>query len=154
MASPTQVRQFLAYWFQLGKQLVIHNGQRRIHPQSVIAGDRYSDEFESCWEQAVCYSYSSYLEGTHTTIAELLTPTWEVVVCARCPMPVPMKVAGIPTGVCPCHDLQTWPNTETLPPRSPINVREGLLEICNRLGRDPETSHTHQPVSGLKTTAN
>ncbi|MEB3292577.1 MAG: hypothetical protein VKJ24_05420 [Synechococcales bacterium] len=141
MASPTQVRQFLAYWFQLGKQLIIGNGQHTIHPRSVIAGDRYSAEFESCWEQALCYASTSYLEGTHFTLSELLSPSWDIVVCARCPMPVPMKVAGLPSGNCPCHDLPTWPNLETIVPHAPLNTRERLMDICNRLnrcqGKDP-----------------
>ncbi|NEP15261.1 MAG: hypothetical protein F6K14_34860 [Symploca sp. SIO2C1] len=48
-------------------------------------------------------------------------------------MPIPIKIAGIPTPVCPCHDLLTWPNTELPVPREPINSQDNLRAICDRL---------------------
>jgi hypothetical protein len=51
MASEQQIKRYLAYWLQLGKKVVIRNGDLTLQPQSVIAGDRYSDEFESIWQQ-------------------------------------------------------------------------------------------------------
>ncbi|HEY9659576.1 MAG TPA: hypothetical protein V6C65_14045, partial [Allocoleopsis sp.] len=85
MASSDQVRRYLAYWFQLGKPVVIKNGETQILPQPVIQGDRYSPEFEACWQRIAAQDgRNCYLEGTAQTIEELLTPMWEIDPCARC----------------------------------------------------------------------
>jgi hypothetical protein len=42
MASESEVRKYIAYWFQLGKKVLIRNGSEALLPKSVIAGDRYS----------------------------------------------------------------------------------------------------------------
>ncbi|NEP14599.1 MAG: hypothetical protein F6K14_31260, partial [Symploca sp. SIO2C1] len=113
MSSQQQVKRYLAYWFQLGKKVVIDKSNSLVRPQPVIVGERYSQEFEDICQ--LIFSPDSgdcYLEGTQQTIAELLLPYWEVESCALCQMPIPIKIAGIPTPVCPCHDLLTWPNTE------------------------------------------
>lgn len=134
MASQQDVKRYLAYWFQLGKKVVIDNGAATLQPQKVIAGDRYSDEFEQCWQRIISpESGDCYIEGTRETIAELLTPAWDVSPCARCDMPVPVKNVGMPPLVCPCFDLTTWPNTELPPPRSPVNNEEQLKAIRDRL---------------------
>ena len=134
MASEQQVRQYLAYWFQLGTKILIRNGQVALLPQPVIQGDRYSDEFERCWQQVLSLeSGDCYLEGTSQTIAELLTPAWEMLPCSRCSMPVPLRSSGLPPDNCPCHELPTWPNTEVPLPRSPINSQTHLADIRNRL---------------------
>jgi hypothetical protein len=134
MASESQVRQYLAYWFQLGKSVFIHNGQETLKPTSVIAGNRYSDEFEAAWklirspEAGDCY-----LEGTEQTIAQLLSEAWEISPCARCSMPVPMRSVGLPSLSCPCTDLPGWPDNQTIQPRSPVNSTDRLLKIRDRL---------------------
>jgi hypothetical protein len=65
MASEQQVKRYLAYWFQLGKKVVIRNGNSALSPQPVMTGDRYSDEFESIWQQILSPdSGDCYLEGT------------------------------------------------------------------------------------------
>jgi len=51
MASPEQVKSYLAHWFQLGKKVRTDNAKEEFFPRSVIQGDRYSPEFEQCWEQ-------------------------------------------------------------------------------------------------------
>ncbi len=134
MASETLVRQYLAYWFQLGKGVVIHNGKDVVLPQPVIEGDRYSRAFEQCWEQ-LCQADAGdcYLEGTSQTIRELLSPSWEILPCARCTMPVPIRDAGIGSLDCPCTDLPTWPNLELPLPRSPVNSQMVLTNIRTRL---------------------
>ncbi|MBD1904386.1 hypothetical protein NDI37_20525 [Funiculus sociatus GB2-A5] len=136
MASKHQVRQYIAYWFQLGKKVLIHNGKEALLPQPVIQGDRYSEEFESCWQKIISpESGDCYLEGTQETIAQLLTPGWDVSPCGRCEMPVPIKTVGMPPELCPCNDLPNWPNTEVPQPRSPVSSQSRLIEIRDRLQR-------------------
>ncbi|MEP0802555.1 hypothetical protein [Funiculus sociatus] len=136
MASKHQVRQYIAYWFQLGKKVLIHNGKEALLPQPVIQGDRYSEEFESCWQKIISPdSGDCYLEGTQETIAQLLTPGWDVSPCGRCEMPVPIKTVGMPPELCPCNDLPNWPNTEVPQPRSPVSSQSRLIEIRDRLQR-------------------
>lgn len=134
MASEHQVKQYLAYWFQLGKRVMVNNGQASVLPQPVIQGNSYSPEFETCWQQiqspeaGICY-----LEGTPQTIAELLSSEWEIDPCSRCSMPVPVKTIGIASPECPCFDLPGWPNLEIPTPRAPINTQQLLLKIRDRL---------------------
>ena len=136
MASKHQVRQYIAYWFQLGKKVLIHNGKEALLPQPVIQGDRYSEEFESCWQKIISpESGDCYLEGTQETIAQLLAPGWDVSPCGRCQMPVPIKTVGMPPELCPCNDLPNWPNTEVPQPRSPVSSQSRLIEIRDRLQR-------------------
>ena len=134
MASEQNVRQYLAYWFQLGKKVFIRNGQESLKPSSVIAGDRYSAEFEDCWQIVRSpESGDCYLEGTDQTIAELLSPEWEINGCARCEMPIPSRAIGMPPDNCPCFDLPGWPDTEKPQPRSPISSQTLLAQIRDRL---------------------
>ncbi|MGB5963398.1 MAG: hypothetical protein WBG73_22365 [Coleofasciculaceae cyanobacterium] len=133
MASEQQVKRYLAYWFQLGKKVVIGNGQSSVLPQPVIAGDRYSDQFEQIWQQLISSDGDCYLEGTQETISDLLTPRWDVSPCARCEMPVPVVNVGMPPELCPCNDLPTWPNTELPAPRDPVNSTGRLQGIRDRL---------------------
>jgi hypothetical protein len=136
MASQHQIRQYLAYWFQLGKQVFLNNGCEALLPQPVIQGDRYSPEFESCWQRIMSpASGDCYLEGTDQTIQELLSSVWEINPCARCEMPVPVRSQGIPTLSCPCIDLPFWPNLDIPQPRSPINSHAQLMQIRDRLLR-------------------
>ncbi|MFB2938882.1 hypothetical protein ACE1B6_26820 [Aerosakkonemataceae cyanobacterium BLCC-F154] len=134
MASEEQVKQYIAYWFQLGKRVLIRNGREALLPQRVIQGDRYSDEFGECWQRIIAPdSGDCYLEGTQETIAELLTPTWDLNPCARCSMPIPVRNLGLPPNNCPCSDLPTWPNLETPLPRSPVDTQVHLNDLISRL---------------------
>ena len=136
MASEHQVREYIAYWFQLGKKVLIRNGSEALLPTLVIAGDRYSHEFEECWQKMISpNSGDCYLQGTDETIAQLLTPAWEISPCARCAMPVPFRDAGMPPELCPCNDLANWPNTEMPQPRSPVSTTSQLSSIRDRLRR-------------------
>lgn len=133
MASEQEVRQYLAYWFQLGKKVFIGKGHTML-PQPVIRGDRYSQEFEDCWRLLLSPdSGDCYLEGTEETITEMLTPAWEVSPCARCDMPIPIRNIGMPPLFCPCNDLSNWPNTEVPAPRSPVSTQRQLMDIRTRL---------------------
>ncbi|NJL09700.1 MAG: hypothetical protein HC908_04295 [Calothrix sp. SM1_7_51] len=136
MASQKEVKQYLAYWFQLGKKVVVGNRATTLQPHKIINGDRYSDEFEACWQQIIDKgSDNCYLEGTEETIAQLLNSTWEVVSCARCSMPVPVRATGMPSVLCPCNDLANWPNTELPLPRSPVNSQEHLVGISENIAK-------------------
>jgi hypothetical protein len=136
MAAAHLVKQYLAQWFQLGQKVCINNGQTPLSPQRVFLSDNYTAEFESCWQQAIApESGDCYLEGTSETIAELLSPAWDIVACARCQMPVPLVVAGVSSLECPCASLQTWPNNEVPQPISPLKAGLKLVAIHNRLHR-------------------
>ncbi|NEQ70235.1 MAG: hypothetical protein F6J86_00520 [Symploca sp. SIO1B1] len=134
MSSQKQVKRYLAYWFQLGKKVVFDKSNVAVLANPVILGERYSQEFEDICK--LIFSPDSgdcYLEGTQQTVAELLLPDWEVEDCALCQMPIPIKKAGMPSPICPCNDLLTWPNTELPAPREPINSNSHLRGICDRL---------------------
>ncbi|MGL5061500.1 MAG: hypothetical protein ACRC62_16115 [Microcoleus sp.] len=134
MALKSEVRKYIAYWFQLGKQVLIRNGSEAVQPKSVIAGDRYSPEFEECWQKIISpESGDCYLQGTNETITQMLTPAWEIHSCARCAMPVALRNNGLPPLSCPCQDLANWPDTELPQPRSPVSTKSYLSCLCDRL---------------------
>lgn len=135
MASATEVKNYLAHWFQLGKKLVWRNGEAELLPQKVIQGDRFSAEFEECWQKIMSVNgQDCYLLGGETTIQQLLTPAWTIDQCARCAMPIPMvEVGNTPSLDCVCNDLDNWPNTELPAPHSPINSKAKLNSISDRL---------------------
>jgi hypothetical protein len=136
MASLPQVKQYLAHWFQLGKRVYLKNGDIALLPSKVFQGMDYTIEFELCWESLLSpLSGDCYLEGTSQTLADLLTPNWEIAECSRCQMPVPMRVAGMPIGGCPCDDLPNWPNNQLPSPISPQKVQSKLSDIQDRLDR-------------------
>ncbi len=133
MASQQQVKNYLAYWFQLGKKILWRNLEQEI-PQPIIQGDRFSPEFESCWQQILAAEGKDYyLAGANMTIEELLSPKWNITDCVRCNMPVPMIELGLQSPECPCNDLDTWPNLELPQPRSPVDSKEKLRAIQARL---------------------
>lgn len=134
MATEEQVKKYLAYWFQLGKKVVVNNGTDKLLPDPIYQDNSYSPEFERCWQILTDpKSGSCYMEGTDETIAELLTSKWDVMLCARCTMPVPAKIRGTPPENCPCADLPTWPNLEVPQPRSPVDSTHRLGGIRDRL---------------------
>ncbi|WP_071515918.1 hypothetical protein [Geitlerinema sp. PCC 9228] len=141
MAAQDTVKKYLAYWFQLGKRVFLHNGREAICPSSVIRGDRYSQEFEQCWQYILSpESGDCYLEATEETIDELLSSAWEIVRCARCTMPVPMPTRGMSPAACPCSDLPEWPNTEVPFPREPVSTQQRLQRIRDRLQQECQES--------------
>jgi hypothetical protein len=134
MASPTDVKTYLAHWFQLGKKVVSDSGHISYHSENIIQCEHFSAQFEACWAAImVAEGKGLYLEGTDQTIAELLLPTWEVVDCARCQMPVPMPQVEIRAHACPCNDLPSWPNSDIPQPRLPVNSRQHLGQMQDRL---------------------
>lgn len=134
MASPQQVKDYLAAWLQLGKPIRVGLQQEPRSVHQVVQGDRYSPEFESLWQYVQGpESGDCCLDGVVPTVAELLTDQWEITDCARCQMPMSLPVAGIASPECPCHDLSNWPNTELPQPRTPVDSDKHLRSIYQRL---------------------
>jgi hypothetical protein len=142
MASDQEIQTYLALWFQLGKAVVNQSTGARLHPGSVSHDDTHSAEFAECWRVISQHANVYYLEGTEQSIEELRSPSWEFIHCARCVMPVPMRLDSAAFGPCPCQDLPLWPNVELPLPRLPISNRKVLNDICHRL-----TTKTKQPAT-------
>ena len=136
MASQTQVREYLAHWFQLGKPVVLAEHRGECLPKPIFQNGDYSRSFEDCWHQIMVTSgQDCYLQGTTQSIAAMLSPAWEVTSCSRCEMPIAMPTAGTMTALCPCNDLMSWPNTEMPSPRTAVDDRRHLAELQQRLDR-------------------
>ena len=134
MASTTQVKTYLAHWFQLGKKLIWRNGEETLLPQPVIQGDRFSSQFEESWQKiASIGGKDCYLEGSNETIEDLLSSNWDINGCARCNMPIAILKSGVQPLDCLCSDLDNWPNNELPPPRSLVNNQLQLGKIRARL---------------------
>jgi hypothetical protein len=134
MASNEQVKRYLAYWFQLGRRVIIEEGKDAILPQPIYQGDRYSAEFETCWQRIQKADPTKcHLEGTIQTIGELFNAHWEIEPCARCDMPVPILMLGNRQPTCPCGEMPLWPNTELPQPRTPLDDRTQLERIRQRI---------------------
>lgn len=139
MATQLQVKEYIAYWFQLGKRITVSNGTEFFCPKSVLHGDCYSAEFESCWQQILTADLGNcYLEDTTQTIAQLLTPNWELTQCARCQIPIPTKITGTLPGTCLCDELANWPNLDLPAPHLPLGNRKYLDKICSDLVKKQE----------------
>lgn len=133
MATVHQVKQYLAYWFQVGKPLIAPHENRRLLPSTITVGERYTTEFNEFFTELLSPRYrDSYLEGTTQTLQELLSARWSLSACARCAMLVPLDNVGLKIG-CPCTDLEEWPNLDLPLPHCPNNVRAQLTVIHQRL---------------------
>ncbi|MEM8603957.1 MAG: hypothetical protein AAGF24_08995 [Cyanobacteria bacterium P01_H01_bin.121] len=133
MATPTEVHDYLAHWCQLGKGIVMANGES-MKPQPVLQGNRYSDLFEACWQKLLaCDGRDCYLEGTNQTVADLLSNQWDVITCARCDMPIPSRFDFIASPCCPCQDLPNWPNQDLPSPRRPVALGTQLRRLHDRI---------------------
>ncbi|MEM9543861.1 MAG: hypothetical protein AAGA60_30805 [Cyanobacteria bacterium P01_E01_bin.42] len=134
MATQEQVKDYLACWFQLGKGLEVTEDEQIVRFKSILHGDRYSREFENCWQKILQSNGRGFiLEGTHQGVDELLSCDWEILACYRCHMPIPMPESKPQSLPCPCADLPGWPNLELPRPRAPIDSRSHLGRICDRV---------------------
>lgn len=134
MANTNKVKEYLACWFQLGKQVISDNNSQVLLPSNIFGVNGYSKEFENCWELIISPDSGEwYLETTEQTISQLLQSSWEITSCARCSMPVAIRNVGVSSHTCPCHNLNNWPNTDLPAPHIPISYQERLREICNKL---------------------
>ncbi len=133
MASLQKVQTYLAYWFQLGKPIILQHRNTRCLPMPLFQGTKFSTAFNSCWQQIMECPEQSFLRGTDESIADLLSDEWEIEGCARCTMPLPMPVRIIKASPCPCADLPSWPN-ETVPtPRPAVCSHTHLDNLRGRL---------------------
>lgn len=137
MASAQQVQSFLAYWFQLGKPVVLQHREVQMLPTPVFEDGVLSSAFQDCWQQIMERPEKCFLRGTDESIAELLSEEWDIEACARCTMPLPLPVRGVKSSACPCIDLPSWPNEEVPPPRSAICTNTRLDNIRQRLEGEP-----------------
>lgn len=145
MASSQEVKRYLAYWFQLGKKAIVNNGKEKLLPQPVVKGDRYSSEFERCWQfVSDARNGDCYLEGTSQTIQELLSPRWTITPCARCELPVAMIELGLQPTCCTCSDLENWPNNELPPPREPVDNQRRLEQIRQSVAQGQDKQVTQK----------
>lgn len=139
MAPQTLIRNYLAYWFQLGKSVIIRNGEAVCRPAPVMRGGAYSPEFERCWADImVTEGRNCYLEGTTETLDQLMSNAWEIVECARCQMPVPTPTVARAAHLCPCNDLNLWPNDEIPLPHLPVDNQLHLSRLKASLNTDVE----------------
>lgn len=133
MAIETQVQEYLACWFQLGKQVVYLKTGEKICPTPVLCHGAYSANFQACWQRFQANPDHYYLEGSAQLLSDLLSSRWDVNPCARCSMPVPQSANGLPISVCPCHDIRNWPDF-TLPlPRGPQSWLSPMRALRDRL---------------------
>jgi hypothetical protein len=134
MASTQKVKKYLAYWFQLGKKVILNKNNQTLLPSKIFQGSDYSPEFEDCWREIITNNKGdAYLEGTPQTIQDLLSSKWDIIPCARCEMPVPMIDLGFVSPNCPCADLENWPNQELPQPRAPVKNDNYLRKLSERL---------------------
>jgi len=133
MASVQKVQSYLSYWFQLGKPVVFEKSGDKCLPSPIFQGNRYSRSFEQCWQKIMQNPSQCFLSGTNESIADLMSDDYEIVGCARCPMPLPMPVRGIKLSPCPCADLPSWPNSDIPQPRDGVCSFEQLQNIHQRL---------------------
>ncbi|AIE72707.1 MULTISPECIES: hypothetical protein [unclassified Synechocystis] len=133
MADATEVKNYLGHWFQLGRGIVFPKSNEIVLPNPIFAGQVFSSAFEDCWQRILTSRDDCYLEGTEETLQNLLTNAWEIVGCARCALPVPLPRHQIPSCLCPCVELESWPNLELPLPRLPVNGACTLRKIQERL---------------------
>lgn len=133
MASVQKVQSYLAYWFQLGKPVLLQHRNAQCLPAPVFQGAELSPDFQACWQQITEHPEQSFLKGTDESIAELLSDEWDVEGCARCTMPIPMPVRGIKLSPCPCADLPSWPNEAVPSPRAAVSTSTHLDSLRKRL---------------------
>ncbi|WP_156820229.1 hypothetical protein [Synechococcus sp. PCC 7336] len=121
MASPERVKAYVACWLQMGKAVDIDRRDRlqQLKPQSILSADGYSAEFERNWRFMYRNAGRCYLSGTNESIEELLANRWDIEACSRCDLlvPLPASVSASGTGPCPCADIDSWPDLDSLKPR-------------------------------------
>jgi hypothetical protein len=135
MTNYDAVKKYFAQWLQMGKKVFIKKQNKFVGIKHVIRGEFYSNEFEDLWaEISDPRSGDVYLEGTDESVQDLLAPEWEIVDCARCGTSIPcLSMGPRDAQICPCHDLISLPNLETIAPREPVITAKHLSSIMSRL---------------------
>ncbi|NJN75521.1 MAG: hypothetical protein HC796_03880 [Synechococcaceae cyanobacterium RL_1_2] len=142
MADPNTVKKYIAYWFQLGKSVIVNKTGHSLKPNHIFDRGTYSQEFEQIWDLIQNPSMGDcYLDGTPQTIQDLLKSQWNIENCSRCEMPIPQLDRGVSPCYCPCADMMSWPNLELPLPRSPINNNHHLHGLINKLDSNEPSQH-------------
>lgn len=138
MASSEEVQNYLAYWFQLGKPIHIKHELTPQRPVPVLEGAQFSRAFQDCWQTIMATGgRDCYLDGTEETIEQLLSSRWEISDCARCSIPIPMSAVMPVAQLCPCSNVDHWPNDELPAPHLPINNKGHFSRLKTRLNAAP-----------------
>jgi len=134
MADVQSVKDYIAQWLQLGKQILV--GNQPVTQLTIRQRDGYTPEFESFWHwlSSEAIAPQAYLSGTEQTIAQLLSERWEILPCPRCHTLTPAP--SFNTGYCPpcpCVDLPHLPNLDLVMPHPPVNSQAQLTRLSDRL---------------------
>lgn len=136
MATTDQLQASLACWFQLNKAVLDTRSGDRLQCPSPLAAGRYSPEFDGLWQHLTQQGLHHFcFEGHGVSLANLLDGTWEILPCARCSMPIPLRSLGLSPINCVCADLENWPNFDLPAPRAPLDWRQSLVNLQTRLQR-------------------
>jgi hypothetical protein len=140
MASRTLVKNYVAQWMQMGKTVSLSTQGEQVHIYKIVQGEQYSPSFNKLWDEiSTTKAQEAYLSGTDETISDLLNSKWEIIACARCNLLVPSIDMGPRVPVCcPCDDLPSHPNLDSVVPHVPITLASRLDDICDRLTQKPE----------------
>ena len=134
MASELSVKQYLALWLQVGKQVLSLRQEVCLAPKTIRQDRGYSPEFEQYWQKILENPGAYYLSGTDLTFAQLFTDHWDLQECSRCVLPVPVANGpSIECVGCPCNDIALWPNNDLPQPRLPIDGASILRARQHRL---------------------
>lgn len=138
VATPSEVKAYLACWLQMGKTLEVDLPQfsRSIRLSRVLSLDGLSSEFEQMWQLVLRYPNRCNISGTEESIGDLLSESWEIDSCVRCGLHVPMPVrVNCDRGACPCNDIPAWPNNETVPPRLAAGMVNPTVATLERVSQ-------------------
>jgi hypothetical protein len=138
MASAIRVKEYLSQWLQLGQNICFDapsSGSQQCLPcRRVIAGERYSAEFEELWQKVLDAPHRAHFAGGEDSFAYLLRPEVEVAPCPRCDLLTPCKSLGVRDATaCPCEGRVPPLDPNGLMPRSPVQTRTHLSRICQHL---------------------
>lgn len=92
MANKNEVKQYLAYWMQLGRKLILSD--RVVSLDQVIAGDHYTTRFEEIWQEGEARPEAASLEGANISLEQLFSANYELLSCPRCDLPLPSLTLG------------------------------------------------------------
>ena len=140
MASRTLVKNYVAQWMQMGKTVSLSTQGEQVRIHKIVQGEKYSPLFNQLWDEiSTTKAQEAYLSGTNQTVSDLLSNKWEIIACARCNLLVPSIDMGPRVPVCcPCDDLPTHPNLDSVAPHIPVTLVSHLDELCDRLAQKSE----------------
>lgn len=134
MATEEEVKSYLAYWFQVGKNVEIGTNREKKNVNKIfsLSSNEYSQEFNSLWEKIVEEADTSFLEDTSFSIKKLLSSEIEIVACSVCNAIV---ASGIffTNNSCICSNIPLWPNLDIPQPKKLLDSNCALLKIVQKL---------------------